>query len=54
MDTPRLLISIMCASALLAAVSLPRAAADMGAGEGEVDITPSLSRFPTISLGGFG
>jgi len=54
METTRIFISIVCAGAILAAVSVPRAAASIGAGEGKVDITPSLKQFPTVSLGGFG
>jgi len=35
-------------------LSLCAPAAAMGAGEGRVNISPPLDRFPTISLGGFG
>jgi neutral ceramidase len=54
MEASRTVISIVCAVAVLVAVSLPSAAAIFGAGEGKVDITPSLKQFPTVSLGGFG
>jgi hypothetical protein len=56
MDTARVIISALCAASAVLALTLtpPPAAASLSAGTARADITPSLTRFPTISLAGFG
>jgi len=56
MDTARIFTWTVCTATALIALMLtrPPAAASITAGQARVDITPSLARFPTVSLAGFG